>query len=74
MSSWLVDPESAVYSVAFGGLVSMGWSLMVSDAGVNFRRNLLFRTVSRLDPLIFTTYWSCDLMSTTMPDLSHLVG
>ena len=58
MASWLVDLESAVYSAAFGGLyVSMGWSLMVSDrAWVNFQRNLLFRTVSRLDSLIFTTY------------------
>ena len=42
--------------------------------GVNFRKNFLFRRVTRPDPSTFTWYWSYVLASTIRPVLSHLLG
>ena len=42
--------------------------------GRYFRKNFLFRSVTRPDPSTLTTYWSNWRTSMTLPVLSHLVG
>ena len=49
-------------------------SSIATVGGVNLRKKRLFLSDKRPDPSTLTQYWSWSLSSTTVPDLSHLVG
>ena len=56
------------------GPLSAGVTVVGMLMGVYFRKNFLFLSVVRPVPSTLTKYWSCGLVSKTVPVLSHLLG